>query len=352
MRRGVPAAVLAGVFTAFTASTVPVTSADAADSVDPPEACRPFGDTAVYSCAVHSSAMDRDIDVVVRPSLTAGNPEVAQFIDGANSTAVNTWVTGADALDHLSDEDATLVFPAMDAFTWSLDWDDLNQVKFETFMAEELPDFLEDGFDVPHGGRGTTGVAGLSSGAYGAMNLASRHNDLYSSVYAMSGLYDPQAPLQRVVIDSTSESRSDYGRGPWTSESGRAENNPTLNIRKLTMPVLVTAADGVPNLGGDLGPDAIATIFSGSVYEAGSMLFTSEFQTRAVLAGRNNIEFRYDTVGAHTWDTWQRSAFDQGNVYTFLDRIGGGGTPPTGPVGSAVEGSGSSGSSGSSTVGS
>lgn len=355
MRRGnvVASCVLTATVTAasaaLTALSVPTAAAQDGAQPTPPAECEDFGSTDAYRCQVHSDAMDRDIPVIVRPALSENNPKVAQFIDGANSTSVNTWVTGADALDEVAEEDYTFVFPSMDGFTWSLDWDEQDEVKFETFMSEELPDFLEDGFDVPDGGRGTTGVTGLSSGGYGAMNLAAKHPDLYSSVYAMSGLYDPGTPAQRFVIDSTSTDRSDYGRGPWTNDDSVAENNPTLNIRDLTMPVLVSAASGVPNLAGDLGPDAIATIFNGTVYEAGTFVFTKEFQAHAVAAGMDNIEFRYDTVGAHTWDTWERSAFEQGNVDTFLSRIGGDGELPDGPVGSTVDGSGSSGSGGSET---
>ncbi|HIW92337.1 MAG TPA: trehalose corynomycolyl transferase [Candidatus Corynebacterium avicola] len=339
---------------AVTALGVPTAAAqDGTPDVVPSE-CEDFGSTGAYRCQVHSDAMDRDVPVIVRPALTEDNPKVAQFIDGANSTSVNTWVTGAKALDHVAEEDYTFVFPSMDGFTWSLDWEGQDEVKYETFLSEELPDFLEDGFEVPDGGRGTTGVTGLSSGAYGAVNLASKHPDLYSSVYAMSGLYDPGSSVQRYVFDSSTADRSDYDRGPWDGENGDElvdEDNPTLNIKNLTMPVLVTASTGIPNFGGDLGPDPIATIFNGGPYEAGSFIFTKQFQANAVAAGMDNIEFRYDTVGAHTWDTWQRSAFEQGNVDTFLSRIGGDGEGdlPSGPVGSAIEGSGSSGSSGSAT---
>lgn len=146
--------------------------------------------------------------------------------------------------------------------------------------------------------------------------------------------------VSTIMLDGAQSVRA----GPWTSEASCKDDNPTLNIRNLMMPELATAASGVPNLAGDLGPDVIATIFSGSVYEAGSFVFTREVQARAVLAAMDNIEFRYDTVGAHTW---RRSAFEQGNVDTFLSRIGGDGSGedadlPAGPVGSALEGSGSS----------
>ena len=298
-------------------ASVAVAPSAAAD----PAGCSRYRDTPALECSVHSPSMDRDFKVVVRPSHTEGNPKVAQFIDGADSTDTNAWVTAGGALDALEGEDATLVFPAMDPWSWVQDWDGVPAAQFETFMSKELPDYLEHEFGVPNGGRGTTGVTGLSSGAYGAMNLASKHPDIYSSVYALSGLYDPGMPVQRAVTDGTSTLNSGHDRGPWGDEGSRAENNPTLNIDNLTMPVIVSASTGITNFAGDLGPDPVATVVRGGPFEAGSMVMTSEFQARAALAGRDNIEFKYDIIGAHAWDTWRRAAFEQGNMYTFMDRI-------------------------------
>ncbi|MDN6387479.1 MAG: trehalose corynomycolyl transferase [Corynebacterium sp.] len=307
-------ALSAGVVTSLTVAVAPNAAAD-------PESCTPYGDTAALSCSVHSESMDRDFNVVVRPSHTEGNPKVAQFIDGADSTDTNGWVTAGGALEALDGEDATLVFPAMDPWSWVQDWDGVPAAQFETFMSQELPDYLESEFGVPNGGRGTTGVTGLSSGAYGAMNLAAKHPDMYSSVYALSGLYDPGMPVQRAVIDGTSTLNSGNEEAPWANEQVRAENNPTLNIDALTMPVIVSASTGITNFAGDLGPDPVATVVRGGPFEAGSMVMTAEFQARAALAGRDNIEFNYDIIGAHAWDTWRRASFEQGNMYTFMDRI-------------------------------
>lgn len=298
-------------------ASVAVASTAAAD----PEGCTQYRDTSALECSVHSPSMDRDFNVVVRPAHTEGNPKVAQFIDGADSTDTNAWVTAGGALDALEGEDATLVFPAMDPWSWVQDWDGVEGAQFETFMSQELPDYLESAFGVPDGGRGNTGVTGLSSGAYGAMNLASKHPDIYSSVYALSGLYDPSMPVQRAVIDGTSTLNSGNDEAPWADERSRAENNPSLNIDNLTMPVIVSASTGITNFAGDLGPNPVATVVRGGPFEAGSMVMTSEFQARAALAGRDNIEFKYDIIGSHAWDTWRRAAFDQGNMYTFMDRI-------------------------------
>lgn len=307
------------------AATAVAASLTVVPTVIPAAAADPAGcsaiDNGAFQCTVHSASMNRDFPVIVRPALTPDNNRVAQFIDGADSGNVNGWVSAGGALQALANEDATLVFPAMDPFTWVQDWDGDQGKQFDTFMSQELPRYLQDNWGVPNGGRGTTGVTGLSSGGYGAMNLAANHPDIYSSVYALSGIYDPGMPLQRAVVDGTAMFNNNFEGIPWANEGGRVANNPTLNIDRLTMPVIVSASSGVPNLLGDMGPDPIATVVKGGPYETGSMIFTAEFQARAALAGRTNIEFKYDLIGAHAWDTWRRASFDQGNMHQFIANI-------------------------------
>lgn len=307
------------------AATAVAASLTVVPTVIPAAAADPAGcsaiDNGAFQCTVHSASMNRDFPVIVRPALTHDNNRVAQFIDGADSGNVNGWVSAGGALQALASEDDTLVFPAMDPFTWVQDWDGDQGKQFDTFMSQELPQYLQDNWSVPNGGRGTTGVTGLSSGGYGAMNLAANHPDIYSSVYALSGIYDPGMPLQRAVVDGTAMFNNNFEGIPWANEGGRVANNPTLNIDRLTMPVIVSASSGVPNLLGDMGPDPIATVVKGGPYETGSMIFTAEFQARAALAGRTNIEFKYDLIGAHAWDTWRRASFDQGNMHQFIANI-------------------------------
>lgn len=316
--------------TGFALAAATVASLAAAPAVIPAAAADPAGCVAnaqgvgnAYSCTVHSPSMNRDFNVIVRPGTTG---KVAQFLDGADSTDVNAWATAGGALQALAgNTDTTLVFPAMDRFSWAQDWDQSKQ--FETFLTQELPDYLQNTWGIAGGGRnGNTGVTGLSSGAYGAMNLAAKHPDMYSSVYALSGLYDPTMPVQAAVIDGTATvNNGEFG--PYSDPVDQAQNSPTLNIGNLTMPVIVSASTGIPNFAGDMGPDPVATVVKGGPFETGSMVFTAEFQARALLAGRTNIQFKYDLIGAHAWDTWRNSAFKEGNMAQFLANIGGGQAP-------------------------
>lgn len=282
--------------------------------------------TGALECQVPSPSMGREFSVIVRPAHTEQNPKVALFLDGADSGEVNGWVDKAGALDHLAEEDKTLVFPVTDPWTWSQNWDedapgDADDAQFETFLVDELPDYLENSFDVPDGGRGTTGVVGLSAGAYATMNIASKHPEQYNSVYALSGIYDPQSPGGRFAIDTSATRLSDRGRAPWTSEASRAANNPTLNLDNLTMPVLVNVSTGIVHPEELRSENPSAAMFLGGPVETGTFVMTGQLQAETVRRGLDNFEFRYDIFSGHTWPTWRRAAFDKGTIWTFLDRI-------------------------------
>lgn len=275
-------------------------------------------------CQVPSPSMGRDFSVIVRPSLSPHNDKVALFLDGGDSGEVNGWVEKAGAVNKLTDVDMTLVFPVTDPWTWSQDWDggaESFDAQFETFLSSELPDYLESSFDVPGGGRGTTGVVGLSAGAYGTLNLATKHPEQYSSVYALSGIYDPQSAGGRFAIDATSRYLSGRDRAPWTSEASRAANNPMRNLDKLTMPMIVNVSTGIVHPEELAGKDPVAAFFVGGPVETGTFVMTAQLQAEANRQGMDNIDFRYDILGGHSWPTWRRAAFDNGTIRTFLERI-------------------------------
>lgn len=280
------------------------------------------GEQPALKCQVPSAAMGRDFSVLVRPAMTAANPKVALFLDGGDTKEeVSGWVARADALDHLAEVDMTLVFPVVDSWTWYQDWDGETDVQFETFLTDEVPTYLEKAFEVPSGGRGTTGIVGLSAGAYGAMNIASKNPSLYSSVYALSGIYNTQSAIGRFGIDLTSIAFSDRERTPWLTEESRAQNSPKLNVENLTMPVLLNVSTGISHREELQGDNPAAAFIVGGSVETGTFIMTAEMQVETTLRGMDNFEYRYDILGGHSWPTWRRAAFDNGSIWTFLERI-------------------------------
>lgn len=277
-----------------------------------PATCGAHSEVSV-SCDVWSESMQRDIPVVVKPALTEGNDKVIQFLDGVHGG--DGW--SGRAMDYVADDDATIVFPAADSRSFWVDWDSPTpegaELKYETFMTDELPSYLEQEFAVPNGGRERTGVVGLSMGAYSAMNLAAKNPSMYSSVLALSGFYNNQTLAGRASVDLTALTHGEDNSGiPWDSERSRMQDNPWLNIENLTMPVHVAVATGLPDARSSYPP---RTTFDGAILEFGSLGATAAWDLWARAHGKDNVTVTYAPVGIHAYDTWMNAAFRDQRLY-------------------------------------
>ena len=287
-RRRLYGAVLAASMVCVPALQAPQSSPHAS-AAPAGQRCAPFADTAV-KCSVHSAAMNRDISVVIRPSHTANNPRVVQFLGGMGiKNDTNEWLTDGHALEHMDSADATLVFPAGDSASLYTDWDhptaDGRVFKYKTFLSEELPAYLATNFGVPGGGAGHTLVTGISAGAWGAMSLAAQRPDFYRSVLAMSGLYDSRMPDQWLTTDLQPLLMEGVNTVPWFNLANRRAANPSENLQNLTMPIIVTSASGVINPLADYGDNLVGAVTEGVPMEAGATVQTAEFVAQARAAG-------------------------------------------------------------------
>lgn len=261
--------------------------------------------------------MDRDIQTVVKPSITEGNDKVIQFLDGIHGG--DGW--SSRALEYVEHDDATIVFPAADERSFWVDWDSPappngELMLYETFLTQELPEYLEANFGVPGGGKHRTGVVGMSMGSYSAMNIASKHPEMYRSVLALSGFYNNQSLSGRAAIEMSADSHSAQGNNgiPWDSESSRSEDNPWLNVDKLDMPVYVATSTGIPDPT-DFELYDSQTLFDGGTLEAGTLAIAVSWDVWTRLHNKPNVHVTYVPTGIHGWNTWIRAAFTEQKLY-------------------------------------
>lgn len=80
-----------------------------------------------------------------------------------------------------------LVFPDGGEFGWYLDSPMEEDSQYESYLIGELLPLVDRMFPTL-GTRETRGIMGLSMGGHGAMTLAARHPDLFSSVSSLSGI--------------------------------------------------------------------------------------------------------------------------------------------------------------------
>src|ERR1700742_1160606 len=107
------------------------------------------------SLLVPSPSMGRDIPV----AFVAGGPHAAYLLDGFNAGPdVSNWVTAGNGFGALAGKGISVVAPAGGAYSMYTNWEQDGSKQWETFLSQELPDWL---------GGATRGAAGGWGGGCG-----------------------------------------------------------------------------------------------------------------------------------------------------------------------------------------
>src|SRR3954470_5009658 len=130
---------------------------------------------------VPSAAMGRDIPVAFR----GGGPHAVVLLDAFNSGAdVSNWVAAAD----LAGKGISVAAPAGGAWSLYTNWEQDGGKQWETFLADELPNWLAANRGLAPGGHGIVGVA---QGGTGAVTIAAFHPERYRYAGSLSGFLTP-----------------------------------------------------------------------------------------------------------------------------------------------------------------
>jgi S-formylglutathione hydrolase FrmB len=139
----------------------------------------------VESLMVPSAAMDRDIPV----AFMGGGPHAVYLLDAFNGgDSVSNWVTAGNAMNTLAGEGVSVVAPASGAFSLYTNWEQDGGKQWETFLSDELPNWLAANKGLAPGGHA---IIGAAQGGTGAVTMAAFHPDRFSYAGSMSGFLTP-----------------------------------------------------------------------------------------------------------------------------------------------------------------
>ena len=142
----------------------------------------------VDTLKVESPSMQKNVEVVVAVPEGTGPFPVVYLLNGFGGNA-HTWEGLIPGIAQVADRER-MVFVCPDgADSWY--WDSpLNaDVRYETFMSQELIDYVDAHYPTV-ADRQARAITGLSMGGHGAMWLAFRHKDRYGAAGSMSGGVD------------------------------------------------------------------------------------------------------------------------------------------------------------------
>ena len=229
----------------------------------------------------------------------------------------NAWSFETNALEQYAGDNVTLVMPVGGQSSFYSDWispsnfnGQQGTYKWESFLTQELPDYLE----TRGVSRSNNGVLGLSMGGSAALTLAAYHRDQFKFAGSLSGYLNISAPGMREAIRVA---MLDAGRfnvdamwgPPWSKAWLR--NDPFVFAPKLEgLSLYISAASGLP---GQYDTPHSAIDFyntgNGMALEALSLVNTRAFQARMATLG---IPATYDfpSNGTHSWPYWSAELFN------------------------------------------
>lgn len=229
---------------------------------------------------VPSAAMRRSVRVVVATPGGRGPWPVVTLLHGHGGDAAN-WARqlGPGGLEAMAARFGVVIAcPDGTADSWYLDAPRDPAVRFETFLARELPAWLDRRPDTRRDRAGRA-ITGLSMGGHGALFVALRHADVYGAAASMSGGVDlAQYPdrwgIARLV-------------GPWPQDSSAWHAHSVVRLA-----ARVDTA-GLPRLAFDVG--------------TGDFFLDPNRRLHDVLTRRGIAHDYAERPGQHTWDYWRRA---------------------------------------------
>ena len=234
-------------------------------------------------------------------------PEV-WALDGLRATdKENGWTINTNIQQFFSDKNVITVLPVGGEASFYSDWDredNGKNYKWETFLTQELPAVLHNGYR----SNGTRGIFGLSMGGTAAVNLAEHRPDMFNFVGSFSGYLDTTSPGMQLGIQGALKDAGGYDAtamwGPLNSQKW-IDNDPKLGIEALKgKTVYVSAGNGADDFGQNNSVATGPANPAGVGLEVLSRMTAQTFVNRAKTAGVPVIS-HFRPSGVHNWPYWQ-----------------------------------------------
>lgn len=265
----------------------------------------------VQDCDVFSPSMGTNVRVQIQPAKNGGHAGL-YLLDGADAPTPSAWIQNINIQKIYVDSNVTLVVPNGGSNSFYKDWvgnpkfqlgvTQPLKYKWETFLTQELPPYLQANFGV---NPSTNSVMGFSMGGNAALTLTETHGNQFQQVLALS-----PGPFETIPGNNLGFSIAWASRGGYNFNAiygslinpRRFAEDPALNIGRLRgKSVYVSAASGVATAEELLmGPEVVAV---GGAIEMGSNIETRAFETVARASGVN-LQVDYPAQGIHNFPLW------------------------------------------------
>ena len=270
---------------------------------------------------IYSTAMGRNVRVQFQPAGGAPAP-TSDTGDGAHAVYLldglraqddyNGWDINTAAFEWFHESGVAVVMPVGGQSSFYTDWYSPSSFnnqpytyKWETFLTQELPQWLAAEKQVSPTGNA---VVGLSMSGSSALTLSAFHPDQFRYAASLSGFLNPSEPLMQqairvAMLDSGGFNVDNMWGPPWNPAWTR--NDPIEQVSRMVangtrLWIYCAPGGGTPL---DMGTDAIQA-FNASSLEAMAMGSNRNFQDAYINAGGSNATFQFPPAGNHAWAYW------------------------------------------------
>lgn len=145
---------------------------------------------------VPSAAMGRAIPVAFQ----GGGPRAVVLLDAFNAAPdVSNWVTAGNAMNALAGSGFSVAAPAGGAYSMYTNWELDGSKQWETFLADELPNWLAANKGLAPNRHA---IVGAAQGGTAALTLAAFRPDRYSYAGSLSGFLTPSNTQMNGIISN------------------------------------------------------------------------------------------------------------------------------------------------------
>ncbi|WP_170847408.1 alpha/beta hydrolase [Mycolicibacterium fluoranthenivorans] len=261
---------------------------------------------------VFSTAMNRNIRVEFQGTGAPGSRAV-YLLDGLRAQDdYNGWDINTAAFEWFYGSGVSVVMPVGGQSSFYSDWYSPSTFnsqgytyKWETFLTQELPQFLAANKQVS---ASRNGVVGLSMAGGAALILAAYHPQQFSYAASLSGFLNPSTVFMKqairvAMLDAGGYNVDNMWGPPWDPAWKR--NDPVEQVGRLVAngtrlwiycaPGGSTPLDENADPGQKLNADSLEGLAIGS---------NKRFQDRYTAAGGRNATFQFPPSGNHSWAYW------------------------------------------------
>jgi diacylglycerol O-acyltransferase/trehalose O-mycolyltransferase len=267
---------------------------------------------------VYSTAMGRNVHVQFQDgshkagAAPAATSKAVYLLDGLRAQDdFNGWDINTAAFEWFFESGISVVMPVGGQSSFYSDWYSPSSFnnqpytyKWETFLTNELPQWLVANKQVSATGNG---VVGLSMAGGAALILSAYHPAQFSYAASLSGFLNPSTLFMKqairvAMLDAGGYNVDNMWGPPWDPAWRR--NDPLLQAARIvgngTRLWIYCAPGGGP---ADENVDPGLTVGASSL-ESLAIGSNLRFQEKYVAAGGTNATFQFPPAGNHSWAYW------------------------------------------------